>query len=93
MDFAWPLLGAVDGRTVEDGLLETMVAFDVLEVAVFDGVGVSFEGCGVSLVVAFGIVEVLEAFNLLLLDREVTASILALCRGNFFGVPNTSSVQ
>ena len=91
VDFAWPLLGAVDGRTVEDGLLETVVAFDVLEVAVFEGLGVSFEVRGVSLVVAFGVVGVLGAFNLLLLDREVTAGTLALCRGNFFGVPNTSS--
>ena len=91
VDFAWPLLGAVDGRTVEDGLLETVVAFDVLEVAVFEGLGVSFEVCGVSLVVAFGVVGVLGAFNLLLLDREVTAGTLELCRGNFFGVPNTSS--
>ena len=98
VDFAWPLLGAVDGRTVEDGLLETVVAFDVLEVAVFEGLGVSFEVRGVSfevrgvsLVVAFGVVGVLGAFNLLLLDREVTAGTLELCRGNFFGVPNTSS--
>lgn len=86
VDFAWPLLGAVDGRTVEDGLLETVVAFDVLEVAVFEGLGVSFEVRGVSLVVAFGVVGVLGAFNLLLLDREVTAGTLELCRGNFFGV-------
>ena len=91
VDFAWPLLGAVDGRPVEDGLLETVVAFDVLEVAVFEGLGVSFEVRGVSLVVAFGVVGVLGAFNLLLLDREVTAGTLELCRGNFFGVPNTSS--
>lgn len=71
---------------VEDGLLETVVAFDVLGVAVFGGLGVSFEGRGVSFVVAFGVVGVSGAFSLLP-DREVTAGTLALCRGNLFGVP------
>lgn len=87
MDFACPLLGAVDGRAVEDGLLVALVAFDVLGVAVFGGLGVSFRDRAGSFVVPFGVVGVSGAFSLLLFDREVTAGTLALCRGNFFGVP------
>ena len=90
VDFACPLLDAVDGRVAEDGLLETVVGFDVLGVAVFGGLGVSFKDRGGSFTVPFGVVGVSGAFSLLLLDREVTAGTLALCRDNFFGVPNVS---
>ena len=86
MVFVWPLLGAVEGRVAEEGLLETVVAFDVLvAVVALVGLGVSFEVRGVSFVPAFGVVGVSGAFSLLP-DRE-TVGTLALWDGNFLGVP------
>ena len=45
-------MGAVDGRVVEeDDLLGTLLVLAILEAEVFDGLGVSFKGRGVSFVV------------------------------------------
>ena len=94
-------MGTVDGRVVEEGLLDPVLVFAILGVEVFDGLGVSFKDLEVSFVVlgvvlevtfgvvvepAFGVVGVSGAFNLLP-DRAVTAG--ALCNGSLFGVPVT----
>ena len=44
-------MGAVEGRVVEEGLLDTLFVFAILEPEVFDGLGVSFKARGVSFVV------------------------------------------